>query len=211
MTGFDVIPRRRYGAILADPPWLFKARTALQTANWGVRRDAEKHYSVMALSDIAALPIREVAAPDCHLFLWTTGPHLRLSFDVIEAWGFRYSAVAFTWIKLRRSHNPQQLRVLPTAESDLHVGLGLTTRKNAEFCLLGRRGNAHRNAKDVREIIMTPVRRHSQKPDEARERIERYCDGPYLELFARDVRPGWDSYGDEIGGFVSTPERDAAE
>ena len=69
---------------------------------------------------------------------------------VMEAWGFRYSAVAFTWVKLKRSFNALQLRVLPTLESDLHVGLGWTTRKNAEFCLLGRRGNARRNAKDVR-------------------------------------------------------------
>jgi hypothetical protein len=65
------------------------------------------------------------------------------------------------------SFDALQLRVLPTLESDLHVGLGLTTRKNAEFCLLGRRGNAHRNAKDVREIILSPVREHSRKPDEA--------------------------------------------
>jgi N6-adenosine-specific RNA methylase IME4 len=95
----------------------------------------------------------------------------------------------------------RQLRILPTLESDLHVGLGLTTRKNAEFCLLGRRGNARRNAKDVREIIMSPVREHSRKPDEARLRIERYCDGPYIELFARSQREGWDSWGNETDKF----------
>lgn len=199
---FSAIPLDRYGAIMADPPWHFRARTALHVGNWTSRRDAEKHYSVMGIDDICALPIKAVAASDAHLFLWTTGPCLRQAFEVIEAWGFRYSAVAFTWVKLKRSHNHLQFRFLPTAESDLHVGLGLTTRKNAEFCLLGRRGNAHRNAKDVREIILAPVREHSRKPDEAFARVERYCDGPYLDLFSRLPRAGWDSFGNEIGGFV---------
>src|SRR5690606_5632034 len=106
---------------------------------------------------------------------------------------------AFTWVKLKRSYRVDQLRILPTAEADLHVGLGLTTRKNAEFCLLGRRGNAHRNAQNVREIIMAPVRRHSQKPDQQYDRIEAYCDGPYIELFARGrPRQGWDAWGNEV-------------
>ena len=89
----------------------------------------------MGIDDIKALPVGDLAAKDAHLFLCTTGPCLRMAFDVIEAWGFRYSSVAFTWIKLKRSIDPMQLRILPTAEMDLHVGLGLTTRKNAEsFC-----------------------------------------------------------------------------
>lgn len=195
---FDGLALGQYRALVVDPPWHFRARTALQMSNWTSRRDAEKHYPVMGIDDIKALPVKDLAAKDAHLFLWATGPCLRQAFDVIEAWGFRYSAIAFTWIKLKRSFDARQLRVLPTAESDLHVGLGLTTRKNAEFCLLGRRGNAHRNAKDVREIIMAPVREHSRKPDEAAARIERYCDGPYVELFARHRRPGWDSWGNEL-------------
>jgi len=202
MTAFDGLMARHYGAILADPPWHFKAHTALQTANWNSRRDAEKHYSVMSHEDIKALPVNSIAAKDAHLFLWTTGPCLRLAFDVVEAWGFRYSAIAFTWVKLKRSFTSTQLRFLPSAESDLHVGLGLTTRKNTEICLLARRGSARRNAKDVREVIMAPVREHSRKPDEAARRIERYCDGPYLELFARAARPGWDSWGNETDKFT---------
>lgn len=120
---------------------------------------------------------------------------------MIEAWGFRYSAVAFTWVKLKRSHDPNQLRILPSAEHDLHVGLGLTTRKNAEFCLLARRGNARRISKSVREIIMAPVREHSRKPDAAYERVRDYCAGPYLELFARTGRPGWTAWGNETDKF----------
>lgn len=187
--------------IVADPPWHFRARTALQVGNWTSRRDAEKHYVVMGCDDIAKMPVRGIAAKDAHLFLWVTGPVLPTAFSIIEAWGFRYSAVAFTWVKLKRSHNAKQLRFLPTAESDLHVGLGLTTRKNAEFCLLARRGNARREAKNVREIIMSPVREHSRKPDEFYPRVESYCVGPRLELFGRQSRPGWTVFGNESTKF----------
>jgi N6-adenosine-specific RNA methylase IME4 len=198
---FAGLPARSAGVIAVDPPWHFRARTALQMSNWTSRRDAEKHYSVMGVDDIAALPVKELAAPDCHLFLWVTGPCLPNAFEIITAWGFRYSAVAFTWIKLKRSYNPLQLRVLPTAEMDLHVGLGLTTRKNAEFCLLARRGNCKRQSKSVREIILAPVREHSRKPDEAYQRIEQYCAGPYVELFARSSRKGWRTWGAESTKF----------
>lgn len=201
MSPFANLEGGPFRCIVADPPWHFRARTALQMSNWTSRRDAEKHYPVLGVDDIKALPVRDIADKDAHLFLWVTGPCLRQAFEVMDAWGFRYSAVAFTWVKLKRSFDARQLRVLPTLESDLHVGLGLTTRKNAEFCLLGRRGNAHRNAKDVREIIMSPVREHSRKPDEAITRIERYCDGPYLELFARTQRPGWTVWGNQTDRF----------
>lgn len=200
---FAGLERGHYRCIVADPPWHFRARTALQTRNFECARDVDKHYPTMGLDDIKALPVRDLAAKDAHLFIWTTGPCLRQTFEVMEAWGFRYSAVAFTWVKLKRSFDARQLRVLPTLESDLHVGLGLTTRKNAEFCLLGRRGSARRNAKDVREIILSPVREHSRKPDEAQARVERYCDGPYLELFARSQHEGWTAWGNQTDKFGS--------
>lgn len=203
MMSLGDLPHHRYAAIVADPPWHFRARTALQMSNWTSRRDAEKHYPVMGVDDIAALPVRDLAAPDAHLFLWITGPLLveGKHLQIMKAWGFKPSSVAFTWIKMKRSFDALQLRVLPTLESDLHVGLGLTTRKNAEFCLLGRRGNAKRLAKNVREIIMSPVREHSRKPDEAYARVMAYCAGPYLDLFARQRRPGWDAWGNETEKF----------
>ena len=194
-----------YAAILADPPWHFRTYTKLDENNWNGRRDAEKHYAVMTLDEIAALPVSQLAAPDAHLFLWTTGPHLPQALCVLEAWGFRYSGMGFVWVKLRRGVNPQQLRLIPFTEADLHLGLGHTTRKNAEFCLLGRRGSPRRKAKDVREIVLSPVREHSLKPDPVPERIERYCDGPYAELFARMTRPGWDCWGVEVDHFSLPP------
>ena len=123
------------------------------------------------------------------------------AFDVIEAWGFLYSAVAFTWVKLARRHNQLGLWAPPMSEKELHVGLGLTTRKNAEFVLLGRRGNARRLDKTVREIILAPVREHSRKPDEVYERVQRYCAGPFLELFARQSRENWTTWGNQATKF----------
>jgi N6-adenosine-specific RNA methylase IME4 len=207
----DDLPRAHFKALVADPPWHFRARTALQMSNWTSRRDAEKHYDVMGVDDIASLPVKDLAHADAHLFLWTTGPCLRQAFDVIEAWGFRYSALAFTWVKLKRSHQVMQLRAVPLDECDLHVGLGLTTRKNAEFVLLGRRGNARRIAKDVREIILAPVREHSRKPDEIFDRVRRYCEGPYIELFGRQSRPGWTTWGNEATKFDKPQRVQAAE
>lgn len=198
---FSGLQRGHYAAIVADPPWSFKARTALQMENWDSRRDVEKHYPVLEAKDIIALPVRDLAAKDAHLFLWATAPCLKQAFEVMDAWGFRYSTIAFTWAKLRRAHAVDQLRTTPTIDSDFHVGLGLTTRKNAEFVLLGRRGNARRIAKNVRELIVAPVREHSRKPDEMYARVERYCEGPYLELFSREARPGWTSWGNEVGKF----------
>ena len=201
---FPNLPRGHFAAIVADPPWHFKSRTALQMQNWNSRRDAEKHYDIMKLEDIMAMPVRDLAAKDAHLFLWTTGPCLQQAFAVMEAWGFRYSTLAFVWTKLRKAHDPHQLRVTATIDSDFHVGLGLTTRKNAELVLLGRRGSPKRIAKNVRELIVSPRREHSRKPDEVYVRVERYCTGPYLDLFSREIRPGWTAWGNETNKFASS-------
>lgn len=189
-------------AICMDVPWRFKSYTA-EPGN----RAPERHYRTMTLPDIAALPVRELAAKDCHLMFWTTGPFLQKSFALMEAYGFRYSSVFTVWLKLRRSLDVDQLRLTATQDSDFHVGLGLTTRKNAEYCLLGRKGSPKRWAKDVRELILEPVREHSRKPDEFRRRVDRYIgrdqgnDAKVVELFARSAHPGWVSWGDEINRF----------
>lgn len=195
---FDPLHRKAYQCIVADPPWSFKSYTV------GGNRAAERHYPVMSFEDLAALPVQELAAPaGCHLFLWTTGAHLPQAIELIRAWGFKYSGVAFTWIKLKKRFSSGQLRILPTEECDLHLGLGLTTRKNSEICLLARRGNCRRYRKDVREVIMAPVRQHSRKPDEFRNRVAAYV-GPevrVVELFARSRFPEWEAWGNEIDRF----------
>lgn len=187
---FAGLLRGGYRALVADPPWSFQSYTAAVGT-----RAAARHYRVMGLNDLMALPVPDLAARDSHLFLWTTGPHLPQALRLMTAWGFTYSSLAMTWIKLRRNHSGAW------SERDLHLGLGYTFRKNSEIVLLGRRGRAKRLARDVPEVIVSPVREHSRKPDEAYARIVRYCTGPHIELFARERRPGWLAWGDQTDFF----------
>lgn len=202
---FDGLPRGQFKLIAADPPWLFKSY-APPSADHQYRRDAASHYNTMNLTDIKALPVASLCAPACHLFLWTTGPHLPEALEVIRAWGFTYSGMGFTWVKLKRSIDTRQVRIVREFESDLHVGLGFTTRKNAEFCLLARRGGAKRISKKVREVILSPVRQHSRKPDEFYRRAVEYADGPYLELFGREQRDGWTAWGNDTNRFTNATQ-----
>lgn len=169
--------------IYADPPWRYKARN--------VSGAAERHYPTMGLEDIKALPISELADRDCTLFLWITLPMLREAWSVMEAWGFTYKTVAFVWIKRNR-------------QSDgVFWGLGYWTRSNAELCLLATRGQPRRQAKNVHQVIISPVEEHSKKPDEARRRIEVLMgDVPRIELFARQAPSGWDVWGNEVESSI---------
>lgn len=184
-------PLGRYPVILADPPWSFKTRSAK-----GTQKSPSRHYDVMDLAAIKALPVADLAAPDCHLFLWTTAPHLLESFDTLKAWGFKYSTVGFVWVKT----TPKSSDHFFTVKS-LHTGMGYGTRQNAEIVLHGRRGQPKVLAHDVHSVIIAKRREHSRKPDEARARIERMCAGPYVELFARTAAPGWDCWGNELDKF----------
>jgi N6-adenosine-specific RNA methylase IME4 len=151
----------------------------------------------MTRDDILSLPVADLAADDCLLFLWSTYPNLQQGLDTLAHWGFTYSTVAFTWAKTsRKSGN--------SFAPKWHMGLGYWTRSNAEICLLGYRGKPKRLNKDVRQLIISPVRAHSQKPDEQYERIERLVAGPYVELFARQRRPGWITWGNETDKWEST-------
>ena len=197
---FVGLKRGYYGAIAVDPASRFKSYTSIQSQNPSSRRDNERHYKTMSFAELAALPVKELAAPTgCHLFVWTSGPFLPQTLKLIELWGFRYSTRAFTWLKVRRGWDG----VSPLYESDFPVGLGLTTRSQTEIVLLARRGNCRRNAKNVRELILAPRREHSRKPDEFFRRVEQYCEGPFVDLFARERRPGWDAFGDETEKFGS--------
>lgn len=194
-----------FKVIEADPAWKFKNYSEPRTEEQIRKgRHVERHYQTMTLDDIKAMPVKKVAAKDCHLFLWTTGPFLMEAKSVMEAWGFKFSTSGFVWIKLlkRLDGNQYQLLTVDDLLKMLATGTGLTTRKNAEFCLLGRRGNPERLARDVHEVIVAPVREHSRKPDECYERIERYCPGPRLSLFSRQPREGWTVWGNEVDKFA---------
>lgn len=201
-TDFTKVPRKQYGVIYADPAWKFKSFAPPKPGQKG-RRDAERHYPTMTLAEIKAMPVKEIAAKDCHLMMWCTWPFLEHGLQVMNAWGFRYSSSFQVWFKMKKGFS--RSRQFITLPNDMHIGSGHTTRKNTEFILLGRRGAPKRLAKDIWEPIFEPVREHSRKPDRVPSDIERYANGPYIELNARTERPGWDQWGNEIGKFAPAP------
>jgi N6-adenosine-specific RNA methylase IME4 len=174
---------RHYRVIYADPPWTFATYS-----DKGKGRSAEAHYDCMSIEDIAALPVSTWAADDAALFLWVTKPLLMKMNKVIQAWGFDYKTVGFTWAKTKKHHTGSVFD-----DDDFPIGCGYYTRANPEMCLLATRGKPlERKSKAVRELITAPRREHSRKPGEAYDRIEALFDGPYLEMFARQSRPGGD-------------------
>ncbi len=181
-----------YRVIYADPPWSFRTYSAR-----GKGRSADAHYDTLDLAGIAALPVADWAAPDCVLFLWATDPLLPQALDVVRAWGFTYKTVGFYWAKL----NPRANGALMLTERDFFTGMGFWTRANPEPCLLATRGKPKRVSAGVKKLVVSPRREHSRKPDEVVRRIEALVDGPYLEMFAREARPGWDGWGNQADLF----------
>lgn len=192
----------QYPVILADPPVPFET--------WGKRpggidsRTADAHYNVMTWRELFDLgdSIRAVASDDCVLFLWLCQPLLRETLTMARRWGFRYKTKAFAWCKTY------------LASSSFFVGMGYWTRANTEDVLLFTRGNPQRISKSVYQLFATlertpyqvpavvaPMTRHSEKPEEVQDRIERLVDGPYLELFARRCRTNWTTIGNELDGL----------
>jgi N6-adenosine-specific RNA methylase IME4 len=182
---------KHYGVIYADPPWTFSTYSRK-----GKGRSAEAYYDCMSLEEIKAVTVKQWAAKDCVLFLWTTDPLLEQALEVIRAWDFTYKTVGFHWAKLKRSAAQGQY-----TDASFFCGLGFWTRANPELCLLATRGNPHRRKANVSKLIISPRREHSRKPDEAYQRIEALCDGPYLEIFARNTRDGWHTAGLELDAF----------
>ena len=169
---------RRYAVIYADPPWHFE----VYNEESGIEHAAANHYSTMSLDEIRALPIPSLASPDAALFMWTTVPHLRESFQVLDAWGFEYKT-NIVWVKDK-------------------IGLGYFVRNQHELLLVATRGDMPSPSPANRppSVISAPRREHSRKPDEAYDLIERmYPELPKIELFARHARPGWAAWGNEVG------------
>ena len=143
----------------------------------------------MKLADICELPIVDLAAEDCVLFLWTTYPMLENALKVITSWGFKYKTIGFQWIKTNRR------------SGGYFFGTGQWTRGNTEACLLAVRGKPHKFKKNngVSQIIEAPVGKHSSKPPVVREKITELLGRlPRIELFAREQADGWDAWGDEL-------------
>jgi N6-adenosine-specific RNA methylase IME4 len=189
---------KRFSVIYADPPWQFH--------NWSHRgegKGASQHYQTMGAADIAALPVAEIAAPDCALFMWVVQPQLPEALDLLKAWGFAFKTVAYAWVKIKGGQDR-----LFYAGDDVRKGLGYHTRSGMEQCWLAIRGDGYdRLSQGEAQVVFSPLREHSRKPDEVAESIVRLCgDLPRIELFARQKRPGWDVWGNETTKFVEAAE-----
>lgn len=189
-----------YGAILADPPWRWESWGKYRGQRAGLApkgsRSTDNHYETQETDEIKDLPISDLAAKNCVLFLWVTWPMLPEGLDTMASWGFSYKTCAFAWIKADVSQID-----LFRDDADADMLLGYWTRANSEVCLLGTKGQPKRLDAGVRQGIIEPRRQHSRKPSCVHRRIERLVAGPYLELFARERVPGWDAWGNETTKF----------
>ena len=137
----------KFNGIIADPPWKFLVRS-----DRGLKKSAQAHYGCMTLDDIKALPVRDLAADDCLLWLWTTGPFLRISMDVLDAWGFAYKTSG-SWNKITKHGKPG-------------FGTGYWLRGSSEPYIIATRGRPKIYSRSERSSFDGPLREHSRKPDE---------------------------------------------
>jgi N6-adenosine-specific RNA methylase IME4 len=170
-----------YQTIVADPPWPYPEGFPTQSrtpGKWaGAVRTKPLPYSLMTLNAIRAMPVADLAAKDARLFLWTTNRYLGDAFSVLEAWGVRYRQ-ALVWHKL-----------------DGNMG-GSVAPCSAEFLLVGVWGSPAVLEKATSAVLAAPqAKQHSRKPDAFLDLVEHVSPGPYVELFARAPRLGWDSWG----------------
>lgn len=169
-------PNKKYKTIYADPPWP-------EYGGGKIKRGADRHYDLMTVKDIIALPVAEISEDNAHLYLWATNNYLPAALEVMKSWGFTYKTI-ITWGKDK-------------------FGLGQYFRGQTEHCLFGVRGNlpykvVEGKRQQGRTLLLAPRREHSQKPDEMRTMIEKVSYEPCIELFARQHVDGWDCWGNEV-------------
>ena len=179
---FPALPKRKFQIIYADPPWDYKGQLQHAGAGKGDSGGAIRHYTTLKTKDLKKLPIGDIVGEDCLLFMWATSPHLDQAIDLGKSWGFAWGTIAFVWNKGRP--NP-----------------GFYTMSENEICLVFKHGKIPqpRGARNIRQSILHPRQKHSSKPDEARERIEKmFPRQQKVELFARKKVKGWTAWGNEI-------------
>lgn len=185
------IPGQKYDVILADPPWSYYG----QKSKWAA---AAKFYPTVSDQDMMSLPVGSVLAPRGVLFLWTTSPKLETAMECLRHWGLTFRGVAFVWIKSRKDGQPVGAQGIRPS----------IVKPTAEYVLAASRVEKGRPLKlhdeSIPNVILSPKREHSQKPDEISSYIARmYPDTTRLEMFARTKRPGWDAWGNQVDHFGS--------
>ena len=173
---------KKYDIIYADPPWDYKGQKQHSGKGGKDTGGAESHYPTMKLKELKKLPIPEICSDDCLIFMWATSPHLDQAIDLLKSWGFKWSTVGFVWVKDK-------------------VNPSFYTMSQVELCLIGKKGKIPqpRGLRNVRQLVNAPRQKHSKKPKEVRDRIDlMFPEQKKIELFARELAEGWDSWGNEI-------------
>lgn len=178
--------------VCADPPWRYKSYTGE-----GVPQRAEvQHYPTMSFEELSDLPVRDMAARDCVLHLWSISSHIDQAIELAAAWGFAFKTLGFVWVKVTKAGEPNIL------------GMGKWMRQQSEISLLCTRGKPSRRstATGVRQVIYAQRREHSRKPDAFYERVEQLGRGPFLDMFGRREAPGWVNFNIEAPRFQAAAE-----
>lgn len=175
-----------YGTVLADPPWQFTNRTGKMAPE----HKRLNRYETMSLDEICAIPIAEAVRDASHLYLWVPNALLPEGLAVLKAWGFKYKT-NLVWHKVRKDGGPDGR------------GVGFYFRNTTELLLFGVRGKLRtlQPGRTQVNFVSTQKREHSRKPDEVYDLIERCSPGPFLELFARGRRRGWDQWGNQVDDY----------
>ena len=180
---FDPLKRGHYDLVLIDCPWKFE----VWGEETGITKSAAAQYKVQHIEWIKSLPVKELAAKDCLLLHWVTAPLLDIGIDVLKAWGFTYASFIH-WRKVSENGLPM-------------MGTGFRVRTMGELCLIGTLGKPKH--KPLKGDFAGIRREHSRKPESLFYMIDDRCKGltKRAEVFARQRRPGWDSWGDELDKF----------
>jgi len=180
----------KFKVIVADPPWSF--------SNFKKSKNGAPQYPTMSFSDISKIPVATWAEDNSLLIMWCTWPMLSQGSDLLKTWGFKY-ITGFPWIKTTPN------------SGTIRCGIGFWTQSTSEFLLIGRRGKFSPSRVDKRRGLLVgedrqfygPINKHSSKPEDIQDWIEARYPGPYLELFARRNRPGWECWGYDTGYVLS--------
>lgn len=178
MTLATGLPPGPFSTIVMDPPWPYDDRLP------GGGRGAAKHYSLMTLDEIAAMPIGDMAAPDAHVYVWATNGFVAEAVRLIGEWGFTYKTL-LTWVKVNKAGNP-------------HIGMGHYFRNVTEHVAFGVRGRLPTASRSLPTVFYAPRTRHSEKPGQFYDMVRTASPGPRIDLFARRGIDGFSSWGNEI-------------
>jgi len=181
-----MIAEKKYKVIVADPPWSFR--------NYKTTAHGAPQYPTMSVAEMGEIPIKDWADKNCLMLMWCTWPHMESGIQLLRDWEFNY-VTGFPWIK-----------TVPNSGT-IRCGIGFWTQSTSEFMIIGRRGKVSPNRTNVRRGLLFgddrqfygPINKHSSKPEDIQDWAENRFEGPYLELFARRERSGWDCWGYDTG------------